>query len=67
MKTKLRLMLAEIKMTRQDLAEKAGVPYSFVRGLYDETMRRFDIEDLKKLCEFLDCEMSDLIYFEKVA
>lgn len=67
MKTRLRSILADRKISRKELADKTGVHYNMIRAIYNEEVKRLEIDDLKMLCEFLNCDISDLIYFEKVA
>ena len=48
----------------KDLAERAGVHYVTISGIWKNASKRVDLETLDKLCKALDCEPGDL--FERV-
>ncbi|MDY8021280.1 helix-turn-helix transcriptional regulator [Paenibacillus polymyxa] len=61
----IRIKVAELlgknKMTRKDLAERTGIRPATIGMMYDETIKRIEIEYLERVCIALDCSISDLI------
>ncbi len=47
-------------MTRAALARSTGLTSAAIRGLCDNTAKRYDVDTLAILCDFFWCEMSDL-------
>ena len=53
--------LGERRMTQAQLARKAGIRPNTIGELYNELAERVSLEHLDKICEVLDCDLSDLI------
>lgn len=62
---KLSEMLGKRKMTRKKLSELTGIRANTICDLYNEKVKKLDIESLNRICTVLDCDISDLIVFEK--
>ena len=64
----IRIKLSEIlgkkKMTRKKLSELTGIRANTVCDLYNEKVKKLDIEALNRICTVLNCDVSDLIVFE---
>lgn len=64
----IRIKLSEIlgkkKMTRKKLSELTGIRANTVCDLYNEKVKKLDIEALNRICIVLNCDVSDLIVFE---
>lgn len=43
------------------ICEESGASRSIVEGLFKNTMRRVPLEDLAALCQYLDCEIEDIL------
>lgn len=63
---KIAEMLGKHKMTRKQLSELTNIRAGTVGLMYDETIKRLDIEWLDKLCEVFNCTISDLIEYVPV-
>jgi DNA-binding Xre family transcriptional regulator len=53
------------RMSPRKLAEKAGVPKDFVYRLDSGTARHVDLEALARLCAVLDCDLQDILVWER--
>ena len=53
--------LGEIRMTQSELARKTGIRQPTIHELYHEFSTRISFENLDKICEVLDCEVSDIL------
>ena len=64
----IRIKLSEIlgkkKMTRKKLSELTGIRANTICDLYNEKVKKLDIEALNRICTVLNCDVSDLIVFE---
>lgn len=63
----IRIKLSEIlgkhKMTRKHLADLMGVRPNTIGDLYNEKVKKIDLEMLDKMCEIFDCNLSDLLEY----
>lgn len=68
MKSRLAVLMAERdpQMSQRDLAEKSGVSTMAVNRLYRNDFKRVDTETLEKLCNYLQCDLSDLLVLQEV-
>ena len=57
--------LGERRWTQTDLARKTGIRKATINELYHEFAERVNLEHLDKICEALNCDLSDLIVREK--
>jgi putative transcriptional regulator len=62
-KIHLSRLLGERKWTQADLARKTGIRPSTINEMYHEIIERINIDHLNKICEVLDCTLSDLIEY----
>lgn len=60
---KISELLGKHKMTRKELAELTGIRAGTVGMLYDETIKRIDVEWLDKICKVFNCPITDVIEF----
>ena len=51
-------------LTRAALSEHTGLTSAAIRGLCENTAKRYDIDTLAAICDFFECEIADLL--EKV-
>ncbi|EQF29822.1 helix-turn-helix transcriptional regulator [Clostridioides difficile] len=58
---KISELLGKCKMSRIELSEKTGIRPSTITALYNETIKRIDIDMLDKLCDVFDCNIEDII------
>ena len=53
------------KITRYRLSEDSGVRYPTIDRYYKNTVKSYDGYILAKICDALDCEISDIIEYIK--
>lgn len=65
----IRIKLSEVlgrqKMTRKKLAELTNVRPNTIGDLYNEKVRKIDIDVLNRICSVMDCNISDLLEYRK--
>ena len=59
------VMLAKLKMSVSELAEKVGITLSNMSILKTGKAKAIRISTLIKLCEALDCQPGDILEFRK--
>lgn len=52
-------------ISRYELAKRTGVRYHIIDNYYKNKVVRYDSFVLNKICIALDCEINDIIEFEK--
>ena len=60
-KINLSRKLGEVRWTQADLARKTGIRPTTINELYHELVERVNLEHLDKICEALDCDLSEII------
>lgn len=61
---RLSTLLGERRMTQADLARKTGIRAATINEMYHEFSERVSLEHLDKICEVLDCDLSELMTYE---
>lgn len=63
----IRIKLSEVlgrkKMTRKRLAELTNVRPNTIGDLYNEKIRKIDIDILDRICCVLECDINDLLEY----
>lgn len=62
-KIHLSRILGEKRMTQAELARQTGIRPSTINDIYNEMAERLNIEYLDRICEYLDCSITDLIEY----
>ena len=57
--------LEKIGLTRYELAKRTGIIYHTIDSYYKNQVVRYDSYILNKICEALDCDISDIIEYTK--
>ena len=61
----IRIKLSEVlgrkKMTRKKLSELIGVRPNTIGDLYNEKVKKIDLDLLDRMCSVLECSISDLL------
>lgn len=52
-------------ITRYELAKRTGIQFQIVDNYYKNKVVRYDSYILNRMCEALDCDISDLIQYKK--
>lgn len=62
-KIHLSKLLGERKMTQRTLAIKTGIRAATINQYYHEYADRINIEHIDRICEVLNCNISDLMEY----
>lgn len=57
--------LKKIGLTRYELSKRTGIIYHTIDSYYKNQVVRYDSYILNKICEALDCDISDIIEYTK--
>lgn len=63
-KIKLSAILGERRISQADLARKTGIRPSTICDIYNEMCDRINLEHLDRICEYLNCDISDLLEYQ---
>lgn len=55
--------LGELRWTQADLARATGIRAATINALYNEVADRVNLDHLSKICEVLNCELSDIMAY----
>ncbi len=56
-------LLGERRITQKELSEKTGIRPSTISEIYNEFIERISIDHIDRICEVLDCDISDLLEY----
>lgn len=56
--------LGEIRWSQADLARKTGIRPSTISEMYNEVCDRVNLEYLDRICEALNCDLSEILIYE---
>lgn len=62
-KIHLSRILGEKRMTQAELSRQTGIRPSTISDIYNEMTERLNIEYLDRICEYLNCNITDLIEY----
>ena len=62
---KLSTLMGEKRYNIQDVFEKTGISRSTISNMYHDRLRRIEYEVIEKLLVLFDCELTDLLRYEK--
>ena len=62
-KIHLSRMLGEKRITQAELARQTGIRPSTIKDIYNEMTERLNINHLDRICEYLNCDITDLIEY----
>lgn len=62
---KLDKLLEKKGITRYELSKRTGIVYHTIDSYYKNQVTRYDSYLLNKICEVLDCDISDIIEYTK--
>lgn len=55
--------LGELMVTQAELAAKTGIRPNTINDLFHNVAERVSLEHLDKICEALDCDLSEIVAF----
>jgi putative transcriptional regulator len=56
-------LLGERRMTQSELAKRTCIRPTTISEMYHELVDRVNVEHLDRICEVLDCKLSDLMEY----
>lgn len=56
--------LGELRWTQSKLAQKTGIRPNTINELYHELVDRVSLEQLDRICDVLDCDLSEILIRE---
>lgn len=62
---KLDKTLESKNMSRYELAKKTGIQYQVIDNYYKNKVKRYDGYVLERICDALQCDISDVIEYKK--
>lgn len=55
--------LGELRVTQAELAARTGIRPNTINDLYHNVAERVSLEHLDKICEALDCDLSEIVVY----
>ena len=62
-KIHLSRILGEKRITQAELARQTGIRPSTISDIYNEMTERLNINHIDRICEYLNCSITDLIEY----
>lgn len=63
-KIRLSAILGEKRITQAELARKTGIRPATINEIYHEICDRINIDHLDRICEYLECDIADIMVYE---
>lgn len=57
--------LEKYGLTRYELAKRTGIQYQVIDNYYKNKVKRYDSYVLERICDAMDCTISDIIEYNK--
>ena len=61
----LDILLNKLEVSRYELAKRTGIQYQIIDNYYKNRVKRYDSYVLDRICNALDCSISDIIEYKK--
>ncbi len=58
-------VLERMNVTRYELAKRTGIQYQIIDNYYKNRVKRYDSYVLERICDALDCDISDILEYKK--
>ena len=62
-KIHLSRLLGEKRISQAELSRQTGIRPSTINDMYNEIAERVNLDYLDRICEYLDCSLSDLMEY----
>ena len=59
------MLMAEKRMNISDLHRETGLSRTLLTLMHKDELSRIDLASLNTLCNYFDCEVGDIILFQK--
>ncbi len=56
--------LGELRVTQTELAKATGIRPNTINDLYHDVAERVNLDYLDRICDALDCELSELVEYK---
>ena len=57
--------LKRLRVSRYELAKRTGIQYQVIDNYYKNKVKRYDGFVLERICSALDCDIGDVIEYNK--
>jgi putative transcriptional regulator len=57
--------LEKLGVSRYELSKRAKIQYQIIDNYYKNKVKRYDSYVLERICETLNCDISDIIEYKK--
>ena len=57
--------LEKRNISRYELAKRTGIQYQIIDNYYKNNVKRYDSYVIDRMCEALDCSVSDIIEYKR--
>ena len=64
-KLTLNTLIDSMGITRYELAKRTGIRFHIIDNYYKNKVVRYDSDVLSKICSALECDIVDIIKYEK--
>ena len=64
-KLTLNTLIDSMGITRYELAKRTGIRFHIIDNYYKNKVVRYDSDVLSKICSALECDITDIIKYEK--
>ena len=62
---RLHMLMAEKRITQKQLSEETGIRQPTISAYYNETYKHIVKEHIEILCNYFECDLSDLIKYNR--
>ena len=62
-KIHLSRILGELRITQAELAKKTGIRAATINEYYHELVERVNLDYLSRICEVLDCDITEILEY----
>lgn len=60
-------LLQQHGISRYELSKRTGIQYQIIDNYYKNRVKRYDSYVLERICEALNCQISDVLIYENTS
>ena len=64
-KSRLKVLMAEHDMSQKELSDKTGIRQATISDICTGKLKHIPLTVLDSLCEYFDCQISDIFLYKK--